>query len=168
MSLQYIQLDAHIHLDSSEQVISTPHRPLHKQHTQRDENKIYTLSGIRTRNPSNRTRAGLRLKLIFHERRCRPLLPLAPQSVSKCNGCLEEFQKLTLLHNRTYKKKYLIPCTMSSLHNFFLAYFCKKTIWCPTWLEAAPFQQQIIPCRMNQVLTASTFWDNYGIDDTTQ
>jgi hypothetical protein len=75
------------HLNSFEQVISPPQRPLPNQHTQRDEKKIYALSGIQTRNPSNRTGAGLRLKLIYHERRCGPLLPLAPQLVSKCNGC---------------------------------------------------------------------------------
>ena len=66
------QLDTHKYTryNSSERVISSSHRPLPTQQTQ--EINIYTLSGIRTQNPSNRSATDLRLRP--HDHRNRSLI----------------------------------------------------------------------------------------------
>jgi len=52
--------------DSSERVISPPQKPLPTQHTKKHETSIHALSGIRTRDPSNREAADLRLRPHCH------------------------------------------------------------------------------------------------------
>jgi hypothetical protein len=78
--------------DSSERVISPSQRPLTAQHSKNTETNIHALNGIRTRDPSNRAAAELRVRP--HGKSHRPVNILADQShFSKFFSCVSLIQQ---------------------------------------------------------------------------